>query len=154
MGLGLGLLRGKVQFKAVCDGLRQHLVRFILQGDEIQLDRGPWRFWHIFLEGTCYYGCYGSNTVLCIFGFPTCHSPHTRRPLPNPILQKLHGIDCSFQLLQMHNCKVLACSLPWTRATWGVPSCQKGLRHYLGPSPSWCQISCSSWKTCSSACRP
>eukprot|EP00434_Breviolum_minutum_P030192 symbB.v1.2.026702.t1/scaffold2691.1/size72881/5 len=29
-----------VQFKAVCDGLRQHLVRFILQGDEIQLDRG------------------------------------------------------------------------------------------------------------------
>ena len=51
---------------------------------------------------TCYYGCYGSNTVLCIFGFPICHSPHTRWPLPNPILQKLHGIDCSFQLLQMH----------------------------------------------------
>ncbi|CAL1157217.1 unnamed protein product [Cladocopium goreaui] len=29
-----------VQFKAVCDGLRQGLPRFILQGDEIQLDRG------------------------------------------------------------------------------------------------------------------
>ena len=49
------------------------------------------------------------------------------------------------------NCKVSACSLPWTRATWGVPSCLKGLRRYLGPSPSWCQISCSSWKTCSLA---
>ena len=32
--------RGQVQFKAVCDGLRQQLPRFILQGDEIQLDRG------------------------------------------------------------------------------------------------------------------
>ena len=42
--------------------------------------------------------------ILCIvfFGFPICHSPHTRWPLPNPILQKLHAIDCSFQLLQMH----------------------------------------------------
>eukprot|EP00913_Durusdinium_trenchii_P022476 g21113.t1 len=29
-----------VQFKAVCDALRQHAARFILQGDEIQLDRG------------------------------------------------------------------------------------------------------------------
>lgn len=67
VGLGLGLLRGKVQFKAVCDGLRQHLVRFILQGDEIQLDRGPWCFWHIFFEGT---GSYGSNTVLVFSGFP------------------------------------------------------------------------------------
>lgn len=30
----------EVQFKAVCDALRQHAARFILQGDEIQLDRG------------------------------------------------------------------------------------------------------------------
>lgn len=36
----VGLCRPQVQFKAVCDGLRQGLPRFILQGDEIQLDRG------------------------------------------------------------------------------------------------------------------
>ncbi len=87
--------------------------------------------------------------ILCLY-FRVSHSSYKTAPESDSSKIAWNSLLLS-TASDAENCKVLACSLPWTRATWGVPSCLKGLRRYLGPSPSWCQISCSSWKTCSSA---
>ena len=145
------------ELQAVCDAIRAKQTRFMLQGDEINLnpqartrclDSTSVPFWNdltspIAVSISMLFGIHWTQHCSYLFKL---FSKKTTCGL------QLLIIFSKQQLTTTHTLPFslrLAASSPWTRAIWVEVSCPKDWRPFSDPSPWWYRISSSSWRTCS-----